>query len=126
MEAYKREENYKDPVRTTKSIYFVLGLLYVVLGAILFVSKPFVASVLIPLGILLLVIAYLLSKRNILGIYLGWLFVVLGFIGAFLSSAFLSLLLVAYVAFWNYKADKAMRVASVPKPTTDEQQPEQK
>ncbi len=129
MELYKREENYKNPVKTAKINYFALGFLYIIIGAILFISKPIVGSVLIPLGIFLFVIAYLLGKKNIFGIYLGWLFIAVGFILSFVNlslSSLVSFIIIAYLAFWNYKADKAMHGASVPKTTTDEQQPEKK
>lgn len=114
MKLYKREGNYKNPVKTAKRNSFALGFLYIILGVFFFSTQPVMGYTFVPLGILLLIAAYLLGKKNIYGVYLGWAFVVFGSIMAFLNSALLSLLLVAYIAFWNYKAGQLLKNTSTP------------
>lgn len=112
MKLYKKEEHYKDPVKTAKRNFFALGFLYIILGVFLLPIQPVMGYTLLPLGVLLLIVAFLLGKKNVYGIYLGWLFVAFGSIVAFLSGALVSLLIVAYIAFWNYKAGQVLKSTS--------------
>lgn len=112
MELFKSKENHKDPVKTARSNYFALGFFYVLLGVLFFGTKQNTAILFVLVGIFLFYAGYLLSKRNILGIYLGWLFVIVGFVSAIFNGVLISLIVVAYLAYWNYKAGEVLKKSS--------------
>ncbi len=118
MKLYKRDENYKNPIKTTKINFLVLGILYIILGIFFFPTKIIIAYTLIPLGVLLLVAAYFLNKKSIYGVYVGWVFIILGTVAVFLNSQYSSILLIAYISFWNYKASKVFKIHSSLKGST--------
>lgn len=109
MELYKRSENYKDPVKIAKRNFIALSFLYIVLILLFFGTRPQIAYYLIPLAILLLVASYFLQKRSMAGVYLGWAFVILGVGASFLNGALLTLVIVAYLGYWNYKAAETLK-----------------
>ncbi len=110
MEIYKSKENHKDPVKTARSNYVALSFLYIVLSILLFFgAKSKAVYYLFPSAIFLIVISYLLSKRRMIGIYLGWLFILIGVLSVFINGAWISLIVVAYLSYWNYKASENLK-----------------
>src|SRR3989338_8230178 len=108
MELYKSKENHKDPVKTARSNYFALGFFYVLLGVLFFGTTQDAAIFLALAGFFFFYVGYLLSKRKILGVYLGWVVVVVGIGVALFKGVSLSLIVVAYLAYWNYKAEEIL------------------
>lgn len=85
---------------------FTMPLKMVLVGPIAFHSTSVAISyALLLTGLVLLVIGYLLRKRNIIGVYLGWLFILVGVV-TISSSTFLVLVYLIYV---NYRAHKTLR-----------------
>lgn len=126
----------KDGTRYAKRSFDVLGFIYVIfavstlvpslalLDLLLFPLKASLVGLwsassegmmpyaLLLTGIVLLVAGYLLSKRKIAGVYLGWLFVLVGAIVLFSNNIALNalpLLILTYIAYVNYRAHKTLR-----------------
>ncbi len=108
MEIYKRPENYKDPVNTAKSNFAALGFLYFIVALMFFASNRMFAYIMLASCLLVMLSAYFLSRRKIAGVYVAWFFILFGIVDGLMSGAILSLLIVLYLAFWNYKAQKAL------------------
>lgn len=109
MEIVKREENYRNPVKTAKINFLVIGVLYLILGFLFYTTNQRVGMVLFIVGIFVLVAAYLLNKQKMAGVYLGWLLVLVGILSSFIQFNFISLIIVAYIGYWNYKASVALK-----------------
>jgi len=106
MEIIKRKENHKNPVNTAKRNCYALGGFNVIIG-ILFLKSQMTASIaVIVMGMLLLIAGYLLSRRKVAGLYLSWAYIIVGTIVIIYNSAFLALIIMAYFAYWTYKAQK--------------------
>ncbi|MDO8572868.1 MAG: hypothetical protein Q7S11_03840 [bacterium] len=126
----------KDGTRLAKRSFIVLGIVYIVfaisdlvpsfaivslltlplkmafVGAISFSSSPMVSYVVLLAGIVLLVAGYLLAKRNIIGAYLGWVFILMGAIAIFSKGMFINvipLVILTYLIYVNYRAHKTLR-----------------
>lgn len=111
MEIFRRKDNYKNPVKTAKRNFFAIGLLYLVLGALMY-NSDFDIRVSISLlvgALIVLAAAVLLNKRKMSGVYMGWLFVITGLISTLISKEWISLAIVAYIGYWNYKAQESLK-----------------
>lgn len=109
MELYKNKENHKNPVKTARANYNALAFIYTLFSILFFNTQPQLAYYLFPSAILLVIISYLLSKGKIIGIYLGWLFILLGTLATIIKGAWISLIILAYLAYWNHKAQEVMK-----------------
>lgn len=110
MEIIKR--NYKNPIKTAQRNFLAIGLLYIILGFLFYSAKPEVSLGILIAGVLVLIAAYFLGKRKMVGVYLGWVFVLFGVVSIFVNSAYISLIIVAYIGYWNYKASVAIKSQS--------------
>ncbi len=114
MEIYKRPENYKDPINTAKSNFGALGFIYFVYALLtLFGPNRVLTYTLLASCLLVIVSAYFISRRKIIGVYIAWLFIIFGIISGIMNGAWLSLLIVLYLAFWNYKAQQALKSVTI-------------
>lgn len=59
------------------------------------------------MGLFLLVAGYLLAKNKIAGVYLSWVYVVIGAAVSVYNVNILGIIIIAYLAYWTYKAQKA-------------------
>lgn len=111
MEIFRRRENYKNPVRTAKRNFGAIGFLYLVLGMLMY-NGDFDIRISISLlvgAVIVLVAAVLLHKRKMSGVYTGWLFVIIGLISTLINQAWISLVILSYIAYWNHKAQKELK-----------------
>ncbi len=116
MELYKRKENYADPVSTAKKNFFALGILYLIISWIMYTKSGIVASSnFIAIAILMVIASILLGKRNVVGTYLGWLYVIFGVVSTLMNGAWLSLIIAIYIGYWNLKAYSALKNPPTPK-----------
>ena len=109
MEIFERKENLKNPVGTAQRNSLALSFLYIVIGLFFIGIRLEIGMFIVSAGVLLLIIARLLGKRKIAGVYLGWIFVIFATAGSIYGGGLLNLLIVAYFGFWNYKAQQAIK-----------------
>ena len=89
--------------------FLALGIFYAIVGIVLFKVRTTEAYVLFGFAVLLFVISYLFKKKNVTGIYIGWIFVLFGILSSIVSKNILSLIVVAYLAYWNHKASEVLK-----------------
>lgn len=127
MEIFKRKENYVNPVNTAKRNFIALGVLYAIASIMLFsLERSLAGTILVIATVHMFVIAYLLKRNNIMGAYLGWIFVILGLISLIVSAlrmgldmtSIIGLILTIYIAYWNQKALLALKKSTTETPTT--------
>src|SRR3989344_3299452 len=122
-------QSSKDGTRLAKRSFIVLGIVYVIfaapqlvpslsiislltlplkmalVGTVSFSLNPIAPYALLLTGIILLIIGYLLAKRNIIGVYLGWLFILVGAITLYINYILLNILplvILILVVYANY------------------------
>jgi hypothetical protein len=111
----KKEKKYdaKDSVKIAQRTNYSLAVFYLIIAVfVYFIDSSQVngSITLIALAMLLLVSGYFISNYKIIGVYLGWLFVVLGCAVSLYNEAILGLFLSANVGYWNYKAQEKIRL----------------
>lgn len=105
MDIVKNKEHHKDPIKTAKRNCFALGAFQVFIGVVFMSKGPAVISVAV-MGLFLLVAGYLLAKNKIAGVYLSWVYVVIGAAVSIFNVNIIAIIIVAYLAYWTYKAQK--------------------
>lgn len=109
MEVIKKNKN---PVRTAKRSFFALGLLYMIISAFFaffYTVSPETVIVAPIVGVLVLIAAYLLSKKKMAGVYLGWVSLIIGTLTIPMYPPIMVFIIFAYVGYWNYKASVAIK-----------------
>ncbi|MHB8651609.1 MAG: hypothetical protein ACYC8S_00525 [Minisyncoccota bacterium] len=129
-------QSSKDGTRLAKRSFVVLGTVYIIFA----ISKLFAGGILslflLPLmmalagtpafssslmtvymfllvGVVLITAGYLLVKGNVIGVYLGWVFILAGVIIVYNNNISLNtvpLVLLVYIAYVNYRAYKALKI----------------
>lgn len=111
MELIKRKDNFKNPASTAMKNYRALAFLLILFTLIIFINYSEIPYIYISVFLYISITAYLINKIKILGIYLGYIFIIFGLLNATINlilhndyTSILSILIIGYIAYWNYKA----------------------
>jgi hypothetical protein len=117
MEIIKRKENYKNPIVTAQKNFRALGIILTVIGLMFLLSGNNLGGILvIAYGIFSFIIFLLLRKRNVWGVYLGWVYCLTAIFPTISNllkfkdlASIISLVITLYLLYWNYKAHQSFK-----------------
>ena len=103
----------------TMRIFFVLGIIATLIAIVSLFSNPMAGIIVAIIAAFYFATAALVRKKNIVGIYLAWIFVAIGLINIIinpptsevesLGTFFLTIILMLYIASYVYKAQKELK-----------------
>ncbi len=130
-------QSTKDGARLAKRAFIILGIIYIIfavsdlipslaiisllmlplkialVGTVAFSlssSSMFIYAILLA-GVFLLIAGHLIAKRNIMGVYLGWLFILVGVVTILgkISMNVIPLIVLMNLIYVNYRAHKTLQ-----------------